>query len=155
MMGFLIVDDHPLFGEALGNAIRISRPDARIFEAASIIRREFYVAVLLDRAVLRPIVMASTEGGMDIEEVAARTPEKIVLEKRAGAPCAWVTVGVSEVKPLVGPELPPLELKPMSRTEFLEMLRLHPELKDILPIPKEEPAGKKQTDKRKAEPIKD
>ena len=36
MMGFLIVDDHPLFGEALGNAIRISHPDARIFEAASI-----------------------------------------------------------------------------------------------------------------------
>ena len=36
MMGFLIIDDHPLFGEALGNAIRISHPDARIFEAASI-----------------------------------------------------------------------------------------------------------------------
>jgi DNA-binding NarL/FixJ family response regulator len=36
MMGFLIIDDHPLFGEALGNAIRISYPDARIFEAASI-----------------------------------------------------------------------------------------------------------------------
>ena len=36
MMGFLIVDDHPLFGEALGNAIRISHPDARIFEAGSI-----------------------------------------------------------------------------------------------------------------------
>ena len=36
MMGFLIVDDHPLFGEALGNAIRISHPDAQIFEAASI-----------------------------------------------------------------------------------------------------------------------
>jgi DNA-binding NarL/FixJ family response regulator len=36
MMGFLIVDDHPLFGEALGNAIRISHPNARIFEAASI-----------------------------------------------------------------------------------------------------------------------
>ena len=36
MTGFLIVDDHPLFGEALGNAIRISHPDARIFEAASI-----------------------------------------------------------------------------------------------------------------------
>ena len=30
MMGFLIIDDHPLFGEALGNAIRISHPDARI-----------------------------------------------------------------------------------------------------------------------------
>lgn len=36
MTSFLIVDDHPLFGEALGNAIRISHPDARIFEAASI-----------------------------------------------------------------------------------------------------------------------
>lgn len=36
MMGFLTIDDHPLFGEALGNAIRISHPDARIFEAASI-----------------------------------------------------------------------------------------------------------------------
>jgi DNA-binding NarL/FixJ family response regulator len=36
MAGFLIVDDHPLFGEALGNAIRISHPDARILEAASI-----------------------------------------------------------------------------------------------------------------------
>lgn len=36
MMGFLIVDDHPLFGEALCNAIQISHPGARIFEAASI-----------------------------------------------------------------------------------------------------------------------
>jgi DNA-binding NarL/FixJ family response regulator len=36
MMGFLIIDDHPLFCEALGNAIRISHPDSRIFEAASI-----------------------------------------------------------------------------------------------------------------------
>ena len=51
-----------------------------LIEAASIIKREFYVAVLLDRAVSRPIVMASTEGGMDIEEVATRTPEKIVRE---------------------------------------------------------------------------
>src|SRR3989442_86450 len=51
-----------------------------LIEAASIIKKEFYVAVLLDRAVSRPIVMASTEGGMDIEAVAARTPEKIVRE---------------------------------------------------------------------------
>ena len=36
MVGFLIVEDHPLFGEALGNAIRISHPDAQIFEATSI-----------------------------------------------------------------------------------------------------------------------
>jgi succinyl-CoA synthetase beta subunit len=51
-----------------------------LIEAASTIKKEFYLAVLLDRAVSRPIVMASTEGGMDIEEVAARTPEKIIRE---------------------------------------------------------------------------
>jgi succinyl-CoA synthetase beta subunit len=44
------------------------------------IQKELYVAVLLDRAASRPIVMASTEGGMDIEEVAAKTPERIVKE---------------------------------------------------------------------------
>jgi succinyl-CoA synthetase beta subunit len=42
------------------------------------IARELYVSVLLDRAVGRIVIMASTEGGMDIEEVAANTPEKIV-----------------------------------------------------------------------------
>src|SRR5262245_45099124 len=44
------------------------------------IQKELYLAVLLDRAISRPVVMASTEGGMDIEEVAAKTPEKIVKE---------------------------------------------------------------------------
>src|SRR5579871_5478656 len=48
--------------------------------AAPNIQKELYLAVLLDRANSRPIVMASTEGGMDIEEVAAKTPEKIVKE---------------------------------------------------------------------------
>jgi len=44
------------------------------------IQKELYVAVLLDRASSRPLVMASSEGGMDIEEVASRTPEKILKE---------------------------------------------------------------------------
>jgi succinyl-CoA synthetase beta subunit len=44
------------------------------------IEKELYLAVLLDRAASRPVMMVSTEGGMDIEEVAARTPEKIVKE---------------------------------------------------------------------------
>ncbi|MGA2786555.1 MAG: ATP-grasp domain-containing protein, partial [Verrucomicrobiota bacterium] len=44
------------------------------------IKREFYLAVLLDRATGRPLVMASTEGGMEIEEVAAKMPEKIFKE---------------------------------------------------------------------------
>jgi succinyl-CoA synthetase beta subunit len=45
------------------------------------IARELYVAVLLDRATSRNIVMASTEGGMEIEKVAAETPEKILREE--------------------------------------------------------------------------
>jgi DNA-binding NarL/FixJ family response regulator len=36
MTGFLIIDDHPLFREALGNAVRLAHPDAQIFEAMSI-----------------------------------------------------------------------------------------------------------------------
>ena len=45
------------------------------------IARELYLAILLDRSVSRNIVMASTEGGMDIEKVAAETPEKILREE--------------------------------------------------------------------------
>lgn len=44
------------------------------------IARELYLAVLLDRATSHNIVMASTEGGMEIERVAADTPEKILKE---------------------------------------------------------------------------
>ncbi len=44
------------------------------------IDRELYLSVVLDRATGRNLVMASTEGGMDIEEVAAKTPEKILRE---------------------------------------------------------------------------
>ena len=51
-----------------------------LIAAAPNIQKELYLAVLLDRSSSRPIVMASTEGGMDIEEVAAKTPEKIIKE---------------------------------------------------------------------------
>ena len=37
--------------------------------------KEFYMSILLDRATSKPVIMASTEGGMNIEEVAAATPE--------------------------------------------------------------------------------
>ena len=47
---------------------------------AETIKREFYLAVLLDRANSRPLIMASTEGGVEIEEVAEKTPEKIIKE---------------------------------------------------------------------------
>jgi succinyl-CoA synthetase beta subunit len=44
------------------------------------IDREFYLGVVLDRATGRTVFMASSAGGMDIEEVAAHTPEKIMKE---------------------------------------------------------------------------
>ena len=47
-------------------------------EDGSDIERELYLAVLVDRSTSRISFVASTEGGMDIEEVAASTPEKIV-----------------------------------------------------------------------------
>lgn len=42
------------------------------------IARELYLGMLIDRATSRVTVMASTEGGMEIEDVAAKTPEKIL-----------------------------------------------------------------------------
>jgi succinyl-CoA synthetase beta subunit len=42
--------------------------------------KEYYMSILLDRATSKPVIMASIEGGMNIEEVAAATPEKIIKE---------------------------------------------------------------------------
>jgi len=50
-------------------------------------RKEFYLSILLDRATKQNVIMYSTEGGMDIEEVAHSTPEKIFKE--------WVKPGYS------------------------------------------------------------
>jgi succinyl-CoA synthetase beta subunit len=44
------------------------------------IKRELYLSMLIDRSVGRPAFLASTEGGVDIEAVAAKTPEKIFRE---------------------------------------------------------------------------
>ncbi|MGY8992605.1 MAG: ATP-grasp domain-containing protein, partial [Rhodospirillales bacterium] len=48
-------------------------------EEGSDIALELYLSLLIDRVTSRITVMASTEGGMDIEEVAAKTPEKIIM----------------------------------------------------------------------------
>ncbi|MHB8523600.1 MAG: ADP-forming succinate--CoA ligase subunit beta [Limisphaerales bacterium] len=60
-------------------------PDGRVVskvlvEGASTIKKEFYCAVLLERSLSRPLMMVSTAGGMDIEEVAAKTPDRIIRE---------------------------------------------------------------------------
>ena len=44
------------------------------------IRKELYLGIVIDRMVGLPVLMASTEGGMDIEEVASKTPERILKE---------------------------------------------------------------------------
>ncbi len=49
-----------------------------LVEEGLAIQRELYVSIVLDRAAGKPVIMASAAGGMDIEEVAAKTPEKIV-----------------------------------------------------------------------------
>ncbi|MGZ3699435.1 MAG: ADP-forming succinate--CoA ligase subunit beta [Bdellovibrionota bacterium] len=47
-------------------------------EEGSDIAKEFYLGIVIDRAISQVVMMASTEGGMEIEEVAAHHPEKIV-----------------------------------------------------------------------------
>ena len=51
-----------------------------LVEDGADIKKEYYVAALTDRATQKVAIMASSEGGMDIEEVAHSTPEKILKE---------------------------------------------------------------------------
>jgi len=73
-----------LAGEILGMTLRSHQtgPEGKVVrkvyvEEGSEIDRELYLGMLLDRAAERIAVIASTEGGVDIEEVAASSPEKI------------------------------------------------------------------------------
>ena len=71
--------------EILGMTLRSHQtgPEGKVVrkvyvEAGSEIESEFYLAVVLDRSAEKLAIIASTEGGMEIEEVAARSPEKIL-----------------------------------------------------------------------------
>ena len=58
-----------------------------LIEEGADIKKELYVALVVDRVTQRATMMASSEGGMDIEEVAAHTPEKIhrvAIDPKAG-----------------------------------------------------------------------
>lgn len=48
------------------------------FNEASDILKEYYLAILMDRGSSQPVIIASTEGGVEIEKVAEETPEKII-----------------------------------------------------------------------------
>ena len=52
--------------------------DSVLIERTSAIEKEFYVSVVLDRGLAQPCLIASVAGGMDIEEVADKHPEKIL-----------------------------------------------------------------------------
>ena len=49
-----------------------------LVQSAADIAKEYYLGMVLDRAAGMPVLMASSEGGVEIEEVAARSPEKIL-----------------------------------------------------------------------------
>lgn len=56
-------------------------PVSKLLIASGVdIEKEYYLGIVVDRAQGCPVLMASSEGGMDIEEVAANTPEKIIKE---------------------------------------------------------------------------
>jgi succinyl-CoA synthetase beta subunit len=64
-------------GRILGMDIKGLTVKKVLVDPAADIRQEIYLGMVLDRARRRVVVMASSEGGVDIEEVAAKTPEKI------------------------------------------------------------------------------
>jgi succinyl-CoA synthetase beta subunit len=67
---------HTLITKQTGPAGRMVR---RVYvEAGCDIKRELYLSLLIDRAVSEVVIVASTEGGMEVEEVAANHPEKIL-----------------------------------------------------------------------------
>jgi succinyl-CoA synthetase beta subunit len=51
-----------------------------LIEAGLAIERELYLSIVIDRSTQKAVMMVSAEGGVDIEEVAAKTPEKIFKE---------------------------------------------------------------------------
>jgi succinyl-CoA synthetase beta subunit len=57
------------------------------------IAKEYYLAITIDRATQCPFIIASTEGGMDIEEVAEKTPEKIAKIKVDPQSGCWPYIG--------------------------------------------------------------
>ncbi|WP_048189773.1 ADP-forming succinate--CoA ligase subunit beta [Methanobacterium sp. SMA-27] len=64
--------------EILGSIIKDELVEMVLIEEKIEILSEYYLSVVLDRSAKKPLIMASMSGGVDIEEVASETPEKIV-----------------------------------------------------------------------------
>jgi succinyl-CoA synthetase beta subunit len=63
--------------QILGMEIKGLPVDKVLVDQAADIQQEIYLGIVLDRAARRPVMMASSEGGVEIEEVARTTPDKI------------------------------------------------------------------------------
>ena len=70
------------------------------------ISKEYYLAILMDRESQSPVIVASTEGGVNIEEVAESTPEKIIRES---------------IHPLAG--IQPYEIRKISNTLVCKVMQ--------------------------------
>ena len=114
-------------------------------ESGCSISHEYYLAILVDRELKMPLIMASTEGGMDIEEVAEKTPEAIhkihvdlslgLLESQINTLCTNLKLNndASEsfskmIKGLfslfIEKDCAMIEINPLVRTEDNEMILL-------------------------------
>src|SRR5436309_6746817 len=109
--------------------------------------RELYVSLVLDRAAGKPVMMASAAGGMDIEEVAASTPEKIVkvyIEPGVGLVpfearqlgfaigldgpqvSKFVRLAIALYEAFIASDASPIQVNPLVVTASGEPLALHP-----------------------------
>jgi succinyl-CoA synthetase beta subunit len=95
-------------GEILGMTLITHQTDKQgqivrrlLIEQGADIQKEFYIGMLVDRSSQRVCLMASSEGGMNIEEVAAKTPEKIY--KVFIDPIAGLTIqNIDDILQMVG-----------------------------------------------------
>jgi succinyl-CoA synthetase beta subunit len=94
-----------------------------LIEDGADIRKELYAAMVVDRATQRVVLMASADGGMDIEEVAAKTPERI--HKAFIDPgCGLTDAQADDIARRIGI---PDAMLPQARTMFEALYRLFDE----------------------------
>jgi succinyl-CoA synthetase beta subunit len=105
-----------------------------LVEEGADIRKELYVGMVVDRATQRVTLMASSEGGMEIEEVAARTPEKI--HKLAIDPVAGLTdAQADEVAGRIGvPDASLVEARNFMRGLYRAFVECDASLAEINPL---------------------
>jgi succinyl-CoA synthetase beta subunit len=104
------------------------------------IERELYLSIVLDRAAAAPVIIASAAGGMDIEEVAASDPDKILREHiNPGTgviafQARKLAFGMALPAPVAGKFVKVLEVSFDDNA-----LYRHPELKDLRDVTEEDP----------------